>query len=203
MRKIAFYLFLILSSLSYAQGVELAQPETITFYKGYENKVVPMGPCGEEIELSVIGGTCEKSTWSEDGIIHKGFLIVPNESVNSITIAIFSKRNNGTGKSYGNFKYNVKELPKANILTKSVSKTIGAKIDLAFGSNTMLNNVSINIKGGIIQVGTLAIKFTGNQIPASLVSSSKIGEKLGIKVDYTIGNGEKTYTTSADIIVIQ
>jgi hypothetical protein len=200
-----FYIicFCLLSfNFLFAQNYNLSQPETISFYYGFQNKLVPSAPCGEEAELIVNGGNAVKSTWTDiNGASYNGYIIEVYDSVKFITITMLSKNKNGAKKSYGTIKYRVNPFPKAVIEGSVISKSSGFKSIISLGANSPLNNVELTIIGGSLIVGDKNFPFVGDRVPATSVSSAKQGQKVKLSINYKVGSSNTLYTTSSELTV--
>lgn len=191
MKVILISIFTVVSSMSlFAQSGAIALPEMSILYRGWNNKIVPIIPCNEELILELDGATADTATWSDaDGNTYKGYNVNVLYSATTVTIQVKGKSENGTIQHHGVFKYKVKSFPSAQLQGTTISKTTGYKAVVSLGPDSPFTGVSFNVIGGEITVGNEPpVMFSGNIIPASLVDKAKPGQLVNIYLKYVSGS---------------
>jgi hypothetical protein len=187
MKAILFSIFTILfSSAVFTQSGAIALPEMNIFYRGWNNKIVPVIPCNQELILELDGATADTATWTDaDGNTFKGYHVNVSSSAKFVTIRVNGKLENGTIQNHGVFKYKVKLFPNGQLQGTSISLTTGFKAVVSLGPDSPFTGVSFNVTSGKIFIGNDAYSFSGDIIPASLIENVKPGKYVAIEVAYT------------------
>jgi hypothetical protein len=200
---LSFFLFFI-STILNAQQCAIAQPEYGILYRGYPNKIVPLISSEENavMNVSVSSGTCTPATWTDpdDGIVYKGYTVVPLG--NQVTITLSGKNKNGTLKNYGSFKYQVKSLPSVQLENFTISKATSTELSVGLGEGCPLD-FSYEIKGGRVFIGDGEFSFTGNIVPPSILEKTIIGMNISISVDYIRLGSESEGNTKSVLKVVE
>lgn len=203
MKKLYISLLAIFSSLQiFAQNATISLPEMAVLYRGYDNKIVPVVGCNEQIELVCSeGATISKSTWSESGKQVNGYIVkVGNQNI--ITISLFGVSSNGTKTDYGTYNYRVKAFPKPELMTTTISKTTGLHAVLTLGTESPFTGVSFSILGGELLVGNeTPFAFTGDVVPASALEKAKPGQKVSMVLRYNSNSGVANTITTMLVVM--
>lgn len=198
--------FLIISlfftCFGFAQSGSISLPELSVLYTNFDNKIIPSIPCGDSMEIKINGATLKRQTWTNtDGNSFQGYIVNVKPNTRMVSIELFGVNQNNGKKSYGVFAYKVKPFPSAQIQGGTISRSYGTKVIVGLGSDSPFTGVGFSVTGGEITVGDVTRTFSGDRIPASIVSECKPGNRIAIDVFYT-RNGEKQSPISGSLKVV-
>ena len=178
-------LSIVFSATLFAQSGAISLPEMSVLYKGWNNKIVPMIPYNEEVILELEGATADTATWTDaDGNTFKGYYVHVSSSAKFVTIRVNGKSENGTMQNHGSFKYKVRPFPQAQLQGTTISKTTGYIAMVSLGPDSPFTGVNFTVLGGEVTIGNYGIPFSGNRVPASVLSEVKPGKFIAIDVTY-------------------
>ena len=198
MKKIICLAFLSFNLLANAQGA-ISLPELSILYAGYQNKI-EVGCSGmESCEISLIGGTATKSSWTDqNGMPHSGYLVSVASGVAEVSITLSGENFEGQRVNVGTYQYKVKPFPKPQISGTTISKLTGFIAYVSLGPATHIAGNTFEVTNGTIG----EIPFSGKIVPASSIAKLRVGEQVGIDVFFT-HNGEKSGPISAILTVVE
>jgi hypothetical protein len=174
-------------SIAKPQG-SISLPELAVLYLGYPNKVVPVVAGMVSSSITIDKGSCTPSTISVNGVSQKGYIVKPN-GAGFATITLTAKDKDGKSKSFGQFKYKIRTLPRPNVEQTTISKS-GGNVTVGLGQDSPLTSLSFSITGGRITVGdNEPIKFTGSRIPSSALTKARVGKIVTVELNYNISTG--------------
>ena len=149
------------------QAGAMEMPEYMILYKGYANKVIGVGSGVVSYTLNgqsatMVGGRPQ-------------FIVRPS-SLGPYILTLMGTTNDGNSVQLAKNTYEVKELPRPAIKTKTYAKSSGSIIELTATDPIKIpwSIVSIEVIEGEDPV------FTGNRIPGGL-TKKKAGKKLSIR----------------------
>lgn len=203
MKALSFSIYTILFSTSlFAQSGAIALPEMSILYKGWNNKIVPMIPCNEELILELDGASATAAEWTDsDGNTFKGYHVNVTSPSKYVTIRVKGKSENGTIQNHGSFRYRVKPFPTAQLQGTTISKTVGYKAIVSLGPDSPFTGVSFNVLGGSIVMGNDEYNFVGDRIPASLIENIQPGKRVAINVTYKRDGGNPSIASGVLMVV--
>jgi len=166
----------------------ISLPELAVLYLGYPNKVVPVVAGMVSSSISIDKGTCTPSTISVNGVSQKGYIVKPN-GAGFATITLTAKDKDGKSKSFGQFKYKIRMLPRPNVEQTTISKS-GGNVTVGLGQDSPLSELSFTVTGGRITVGdNEPINFTGSRIPSSALAKARVGRIVTVEIKYNKSTG--------------
>jgi hypothetical protein len=187
-------------SIAKPQG-SISLPELAVLYLGYPNKVVPVVAGMVSSSISIDKGSCTPSTFTVNGVSQKGYIVKPN-GAGFATITLTAKDKDGKSKSFGQFKYKIRTLPRPNVEQTTISKS-GGNVTVGLGQDSPLTSLSFSITGGRITVGdNEPIKFKGSRIPSSALTKARVGRMVTVELNYGISTGGSA-SVSAGLKVTQ
>jgi hypothetical protein len=186
MKELYIFLLAIFSSFPlFAQNATISLPEMAVLYRGYDNKILPVVGCDEQIELVCSeGASISKSIWADDSGKEINGYIVKVGNTNNVRISLFGVSPKGIKTEYGTFNYKVRAFPNPELITTTVSKTMGCKLSIALGADVSFTGVSFSVVGGEIIIGKDTNVFSGHVIPASILEKAKPGQKVTLVLRY-------------------
>lgn len=172
-----------------AQTANISQPEMQIVYRGYDNKIIPNIPCGQQLDLIVEGATIQKSSWTDgQGQIHVGYILRVNGSARNVDVKMNGLDEKGNIVSTSIQNFHVKAFPAAQLQNDRISKTSGMRASVGLGPDCPFTGVSFEVLGGSLLIENEELTFSGSLIPASYLAKVKIGKKIVVNVNY-IRNG--------------
>ena len=198
MKKIICLAFLSFNLLANAQGA-ISLPELSILYAGYQNKI-EVGCSGmESCEISLIGGTATKSSWTDqNGMPHSGYLVTVAAGATEVYITLSGENFEGQRVNVGTYQYKVKPFPKPQISGTTISKLTGFIAYVNLGPATHITGNTFEVTNGTIG----EIPFSGKIVPAASVAKLRVGEQVGIEVFFT-HNGAKSGPISSILTVVE
>ena len=193
MKKFFISLLSIFSFFQFfAQKATISLPEMAVLYRGYDNKIIPVVGCDEEIELVCSeGASILKSTWADDNGKPINGYIVKVGNARIVTISLSGVSPKGIKTEYGVFNYKVKAFPNPELMTTRISKSAGCKLLIAFGPDVSFSGESFKVLGGVLTVGNGSdISFTGDVVPFSVLEKAKLGQKVSLELSYQSSVGD-------------
>lgn len=173
-----------------AKGGSIELPEMKVLYKGYRNLLVPTatGAVSTAISGASPAGQFEGKT---------AFAITPN-SLSPVTVQLTGKDASGNTLSFGSYTYKVKDMPTADVVVTSVSKSAGGAVMVGTPSGAILDKLSYTLVSWQILGGA-----SGNtpRIPATAVGNMKPGQQIKITiVTRNSLTGQQNSTTRATAV---
>ncbi len=166
----------------------ISLPELAVLYLGYPNKVVPVVAGMVSSSISIDKGTCISSPITVNGVSQKGYIVKPN-GAGFATITLTAKDKDGKSKSFGQFKYKIRMLPRPNVEQTTISKS-GGNVTVGLGQDSPLSALSFTVTGGRITVGdNEPINFTGGRIPSSALAKARVGRIVTVEIKYNKSTG--------------
>lgn len=187
---------------SVAQVGNISQPELQVLYRGYDNKIIPNIPCGQQLDLDADGATLQKTSWTDgQGQTQIGYNVRVNNSANMVAITINGLNEKGDTLSSSTQYFQVKAFPTAQLLNDRVSKTSGMRVSVVLGSDSPFK-VSFEVLSGSITIGDEELKFSGSVVPASLLKKAQVDQNVIVSVNYKRNGNSEVRTTSAVVKVV-
>jgi len=173
-----------------SKGGSIELPEMKVLYKGYRNLLVPTatGAISTSISGASPAGQFEGKT---------AFAITP-QSLSPVTVQLTGKDASGNTLSFGSYTYKVKEMPTADVVVTSVSKSAGGAVMVGTPSGAILDKLSYTLVSWQILGGA-----SGNtpRIPATAVGNMKPGQQIKITiVTRNSLTGQQNSTTRATAV---
>lgn len=159
----------------------ISLPEMSVLYTGWDNKIVPVVAGSVSSDISVIGGTKRKTSWTLDGFKYDGYFVNVAAGAKKVTIQLTGKDKDGKTKNMGTFNYKVKPFPNAQVSGTTISKSTGFIANVGLGADSPFTGIKFNVTGGTVD----DVPFTGKVIPGSLISKIRVGKKVGVEIFYT------------------
>lgn len=186
MKKIIFLILMPLyCSNAVSQIGNISLPEMQILYRGYDNKIIPNIPCGQQLELFVEGATFQKASWSDDqGQNQVGYTLRVNGSTRNVVVKVNGLDEKGNVLSSSSQIFIVKPFPAAHIQNDRISKTSGMRAIVGLGPDCPFTGISFEVIGGSITFGNQELTFIGSIIPSSLLEGTKPGQKVALTVSY-------------------
>ncbi|MBM3916219.1 MAG: hypothetical protein FJ349_01240 [Sphingomonadales bacterium] len=173
------------SQLAVAQVGNISQPEMQILYRGYDNKIIPNVPCGQQLELSVEGASYQKISWTDaQGQTQIGYNLRVKEAARTVVVKVNGLDEKGDTLSRSTQVFHVKAFPAAQLYNDRISKTSGMKASIGLGPDCPFTGVSFEVIGGSLSLGNEEFNFSGPVIPASYLNKVKPGDKVVVTVSY-------------------
>lgn len=178
-KRIMVVVCMISTSIAYGQNKKIqaiiSQPEYNVLYKNYDNKVIVKSSSGQVIKVQAEGAKVSSQLINGEN----GFLIRPSWSN---TCKLISTIRDDKGLEHKDTSvFIVRPFPSPIITTTTISKSSGAKINVSLPSDSFLAGIDYDVKA-IEVLGVMNGAMDGNVIKASLLTSVKVGETIGIIV---------------------
>ncbi len=165
--------------LPYATSVTIApkagsleMPEFNILYRGYKNIIIPAA--GGVASPSISASGCQQGATTFKG--KKGYWVKPNNGVKTVSISLSGKDENKKTVNFGSWTYTVKSFPKPVVTNSTISKSSGARINVAMPSESPIQNINFLVMS--VDVGEQ--NFSGAVVPGSAVAKIRPGKSLGI-----------------------
>jgi hypothetical protein len=166
----------------------ISLPELSVLYLGYPNKVVPVVAGMVSSSISIDKGSCTPSTFTVNGVAQKGYIVKPN-GAGYATITLTAKDKDGKSKSFGQFRYKIRALPRPNCEQTTISKS-GGNVTVGLGADSPLEALRFTVTGGRVSVGdNEPINFSGSRIPSSALAKARVGKMVTVEIKYSISTG--------------
>jgi hypothetical protein len=203
-----FFLISILAAwntIVNAQTANIAQPEMQIVYRGYDNKMIPNIPCGQQLDLIVEGATVQKASWTDgQGQTQVGYYLRVNGTARNVVVKMngLDERGNIISTSIQNF--HVKAFPAAQLQNNRISKSSGMRASVGLGPDCPFTGVSFEVIGGSLITENEELTFSGSVIPESYLAKVKTGKKIVVNVSYTrhgsAGTGVMTCSSVVEVV---
>ena len=181
-----------------AQPGVVAMPETMILYRGYDNKIVPVIPEGEQLILDVENATALPDSFEVNGNVYNGYILRPG-GANTVSLKLKGRSSDGFIHDHGTFKYRVKAMPQPELMNDEISKRSGCRITLILRDSPL--EVSYNVTGGHIATSAGEfIFFSGSVIPASSIAKMELGKEVVVVVNYTSNGGPSSLTAALKVV---
>ena len=168
-----------------AQTANIAQPEMQIVYRGYDNKIIPNIPCGQQLDLIVEGATVQKASWTDSqGQTQEGYYLRVNGSARNVVVKMNGLDEKGNIASTSIQNFHVKAFPAAQLQNDQISKTTGMRASVSLGPDCPFTGVSFEVIGGSLITENEELTFSGSVIPASYLAKVKTGKKIVVNVNY-------------------
>ena len=150
-------------------------PEYNTLYQSYDNKVFLSSNIGK-----VVNPTCSYAEINEVILLDtKCYLIRPGYSSRKIRVNFDIVDSKGKIIGRDSVNFSVKSFPSPMVLTTSVSKSSGAKVNAGLSPDSPLNLGEYNVSS--VEVTGVDNGFVaGNIISPELISRFKVGDSVSI-----------------------
>lgn len=182
-----------------AQPGVVAMPETMILYRGYDNKIVPVIPEGEQLILDVENATAIPDSFEVNGNVYNGYILRPG-GANTVSLKLNGKSSDGLIYDHGTFIYKVIAMPQPELLNDGISKSTGCRINLILRNSPLY--VSYNVTGGAIAAAGELIFFSGSVIPASSIAKMELGQEVDVVVNYNNSSSGAASTLTASLKVV-
>jgi hypothetical protein len=174
-------------SIAKPQG-SISLPELSVLYLNYPNKVVPVVAGMVSSSISIDKGSCTPSTFTVEGKSHKGY-IVKVVGAGIATITLTAKDKDGKSKSFGQFQYKIRGLPRPSIEQSTISKS-GGGLTVGLGAANPLSSLTFTVTRGRVTVGdNEPISFNGSRVPSSALAKARVGKTVTVELQYNISTG--------------
>lgn len=168
-----------------AQTANISQPEMQIVYRGYDNKIIPNIPCGQQLDLIVEGGTLQKASWTDaQGQSQVGYNLRVNGMARNVVVKMNGLDEKGNVVSTSIQTFHVKAFPAAQLQNDRISKTSGMRASVGLGPDCPFTGVSFEVIGGSLLTENEELTFSGSVIPASYIAKVKTGKKIVVNVNY-------------------
>lgn len=199
-------LFILINChLGFAQSANIAQPEMQIVYRGYDNKIIPNIPCGQQLDLIVEGATVQKASWTDgQGQTQVGYYLRVNGTARNVVVKMNGLDEKGNIASTSIQTFHVKAFPAAQLQNDQISKTTGMRASVSLGPDCPYTGVSFEVIGGSLITENEELTFSGPVIPASYLAKVKIGKKIVVNVSYirhgSAGTGVMTCSSVVEVV---
>jgi hypothetical protein len=199
-------LFIVINyQLGFAQVGNISQPEMQIVYRGYDNKIIPNIPCGQQLDLIVEGATVQQASWTDgQGQTQVGYNLRVNGTARNVVVKMngLDERGNIISTSIQNF--HVKAFPAAQLQNNRISKSSGMRASVGLGPDCPFTGVSFEVIGGSLITENEELTFSGSVIPESYLAKVKTGKKIVVNVSYTrhgsAGTGVMTCSSVVEVV---
>jgi hypothetical protein len=184
-----------------SQSVIIANQESRTLYRNYENRIVTSFPNNEQIELQVIGGKVTPILWNdENNSQQKGFSVIVDSNSREVKMTLVSLDTLNQLKNFDTLTFKVFPFPIPEIQGSIISKSVDFKVVLGLSASSEIQGAPFLVLGDKIKYKKKEFKFEGNLISSELIRNIKQGTIASIEVEYeVIGRGFGCFKTSKDI----
>jgi hypothetical protein len=193
------------NTIANAQTANISQPEMQIVYRGYDNKIIPNIPCGQQLDLIVEGATVQKASWTDSqGQTQVGYNLRVNGTASNVVVKMNGLDEKGNIVSTSIQTFYVKAFPATQLQNDKISKTSGMRASVGLGPDCPFTGVSFEVIGGSLTTETEELKFTGSVIPASYLAKMKIGKKVVVNVNYRRTSPSDTaIRTCSSVVVVE
>lgn len=163
------------------ENVVIAQPEYNILFANYNNKIECHSSEVDSVDIKTKNPT-EVEILKKTDENSNPFFVVRPQGVPEITLDFFGYKN---GKSHliKSIVYKVRVYPKAEVSNLFLSKGKSNNIELSYPTYFPIST-SFTVYGGAIQYNGEKLVFSGDVVPASLISKINNGEKVILEVSY-------------------
>ena len=197
---VLFVLNLLMISTIHAQSkVVVAQPEYNILFANYNNKIECLSTDNDSISVETKNPT-EVEILKKTDENSNPFFVVRPQGVPEITLDFYGFKN---GKSHliKSIVYQVRVYPKAEVSNLFLTKGKSNNIELSYPAYFPIST-SFTIYGGAIQYNGENLVFSGDIVPASLISKINNGEKAILEVSYR-EMGKPNFNTVFVVLPVQ
>jgi hypothetical protein len=177
MKKLLLAFTLLLSVISFSQLTPVVLEHDF-LYQAYPNKLLINLGCFDSIQVKKDDVLLPKTMLNINGVDQAGYVVFTSFSQPvKIILSAYSK---GFITSVDTTNYRIKPLPNAIIVSSSISKTTGARIQVSLPAHESLS-CSYTVLGGELFVKE-GISFSGNIISPEMISKVKPGRKVALNL---------------------
>jgi hypothetical protein len=198
-------LFIVINyQLGFAQVGNISQPEMQIVYRGYDNKIIPNIPCGQQLDLIVEGATVQQASWTDgQGQTQVGYNLRVNATARNVVVKMNGLDEKGNILSTSIQTFHVKAFPAAQLQNDRISKSSGMRASVGLGPDCPFTGVSFEVLGGSLITENEELTFSGSVIPASYLTKVKTGKKIVVNVNYIRhGSGGSGVMTCSSVVEV-
>lgn len=188
-----------INSIFAQENVVIAQPEYNILFANYNNKIECHSSEVDSVDIQTKNPT-EVEILKKTDENSNPFFVVRPQGVPEITLDFYGYKN---GKSHliKSIVYKVRVYPKADVSNLFLSKGKSNNIELSYPTYFPIST-SFTVYGGAIQYNGEKLVFSGDVVPASLISKINNGEKVIMEVSYR-EMGKPNFNTVVVVLPVQ